>query len=73
MRRALIVVSAALAALATALPAIAATPTYNGTVGPGFTIEGRYEQKDMRLHFTACSLCGAPKRVGAASSVLFPT
>ena len=38
MRRALIVVSAALAALATALPAIAATPTYNGTVGPGFTI-----------------------------------
>ena len=38
MKRALIVVLAALAALATALPAIAATPTYNGTVGPGFTI-----------------------------------
>ena len=38
MKRALIVVPAALAALATALPAIAATPTYNGTVGPGFTI-----------------------------------
>ena len=38
MHRALIVVPAALAALATALPAIAATPTYNGTVGPGFTI-----------------------------------
>jgi hypothetical protein len=41
-------------------------------IGPGFTIEGRYGSKDMRLHFTACSLCGAPKRVGAASGVLFP-
>ena len=42
-------------------------------IGPGFMIEGRYELKDVRLHFTACSLCGAPKRVGAASGVLFPT
>jgi len=41
-------------------------------IGPGFTIEGRYESKDVRLHFNACSLCGAPKRVGAASGVLFP-
>ena len=41
-------------------------------IGPGFAIEGRYESKDVRLHFTACSLCGAPKRVGAASGVLFP-
>jgi hypothetical protein len=40
-------------------------------IGPGFTIEGRYRLKDVRLHFTACSLCGAPKRVGAASGVLF--
>ena len=40
-------------------------------IGPGFTIEGRYQLKDVRLHFTACSLCGAPKRVGAASGVLF--
>lgn len=42
-------------------------------IGPGFAIEGRYQSKDVRLHFTACSLCGAPKRVGAASGVLFPT
>jgi hypothetical protein len=42
-------------------------------IGPGFTIEGRYQLKDVRLHFTACSLCGAPKRVGAASGLLFPT
>jgi hypothetical protein len=42
-------------------------------IGPGFTIAGRYQLKDMRLHFTACSLCGAPRRVGAASGVLFPT
>ena len=27
------------AALALALPAVAATPTYKGTVGPGFTIK----------------------------------
>ena len=34
-----IVLSAALVtALAAALPALAATPTFNGTVGPGFTI-----------------------------------
>jgi plastocyanin len=34
-----IVVAAALVtALAAALPALAATPTYKGTVGPGFTI-----------------------------------
>jgi plastocyanin len=38
MRRALIVVPAALAALAVAVPALAATPSYKGTVGPGFTI-----------------------------------
>lgn len=42
-------------------------------IGPGFAIEGRYEQKAVRLHFTACTLCGAPKRVGASSGVLFPT
>ena len=42
-------------------------------IGPGFAIEGQYEQKKVRLHFTACTLCGAPKRVGAASGVLFPT
>jgi hypothetical protein len=42
-------------------------------IGPGFTIEGRYGLTDVRLHVTACSLCGAPKRVGAASGVLFPT
>jgi len=41
--------------------------------GPGFTIEGRYQLKDVRLTFTGCSLCGAPKRVGAAFGVLFPT
>jgi len=40
-------------------------------IGPGFTIEGRYQLKDVRLQFTACTLCGAPKRVGAASGVLF--
>jgi len=39
MTRLFILVPAALAALALALPAIAATPTYNGTVGPGFTIK----------------------------------
>ena len=38
MRRIPIVVLAALAALAVAVPATAATPTYKGTVGPGFTI-----------------------------------
>jgi len=42
-------------------------------IGPGFTIAGRYQQQQVRLRFTACSLCGAPKRVGAASGVLFPT
>lgn len=42
-------------------------------IGPGFSIEGRYQQKAVRLHFTACTLCGAPSRVGAASGVLFPT
>ena len=31
-------VAAAVAALVAALPAIAATPIFNGTVGPGFTI-----------------------------------
>ncbi len=38
MRRILIAVLATLALLAVALPATAATPTYKGTVGPGFTI-----------------------------------
>jgi plastocyanin len=39
MTRPAIAALAGLAALATALPAAAATPTYNGTVGPGFTIK----------------------------------
>jgi plastocyanin len=39
MKRTLIVAVASLAALAAALPAGAATPTYQGTVGPGFTIK----------------------------------
>jgi plastocyanin len=38
MRRILIAALATLALLAVALPATAATPTYKGTVGPGFTI-----------------------------------
>ena len=38
MKRALIAVPTALAFIAFAIPASAATPTYNGTVGPGFTI-----------------------------------
>ena len=40
MKRTIVVTSLAAlaAALATALPATAATPTYKGTVGPGFTI-----------------------------------
>ena len=42
-------------------------------IGPGFTIAGRYRRQQVRLRFTACSLCGAPGRVGAASGVLFPT
>lgn len=40
MKRTLIVaLTAGSAALALVLPAVAATPTYNGTVGPGFTIK----------------------------------
>jgi plastocyanin len=39
MKRLLVLVPAALALLAVALPASAATPTYKGTVGPGFTIK----------------------------------
>jgi len=39
MKRLFVLVPAALAVLAVALPASAATPTYNGTVGPGFTIK----------------------------------
>lgn len=39
MKRILIVAVASLAALVAALPAGAATPTYQGTVGPGFTIK----------------------------------
>jgi plastocyanin len=38
MKRASIAVPAALAFIAFAIPASAATPSYNGTVGPGFTI-----------------------------------
>lgn len=38
MRRILVVVPTTLAFIAFALPASAATPAYNGTVGPGFTI-----------------------------------
>ena len=34
-----VALTAVAAALALALPAVAATPTYNGTVGPGFTIK----------------------------------
>ena len=34
-----VAVTAVVAALALALPAVAATPTYKGTVGPGFTIK----------------------------------
>ena len=39
MTRPAIAALVVLAALATALPATAATPTFNGTVGPGFTIK----------------------------------
>ena len=39
MKSTLVAALAALAALALALPAVAATPTYKGTVGPGFTIK----------------------------------
>jgi len=39
MKRMLIVAVASLGALGAALPAVAATPTYRGTVGPGFTIK----------------------------------
>ena len=35
----ILAVTALVAALALALPALAATPTYKGTVGPGFTIK----------------------------------
>ena len=38
MRRTVTLALAALAALAIALPASAAVPTFRGTVGPGFTI-----------------------------------
>jgi plastocyanin len=38
MRRTSIAILAVLGALAVALPAGAATPTFKGTVGPGFTI-----------------------------------
>jgi plastocyanin len=38
MKRTLAVLVLAVAALAVALPAGAATPTFKGTVGPGFTI-----------------------------------
>lgn len=34
-----VAVTALVAALALTLPALAATPTYKGTVGPGFTIK----------------------------------
>jgi plastocyanin len=38
MRPRLVLAGLAVAGLAAALPAAAATPTYKGTVGPGFTI-----------------------------------
>lgn len=38
MKRTMTLALAVLAALAIALPAAAATPTFRGTVGPGFTI-----------------------------------
>jgi plastocyanin len=38
MRRISILALALFAALAIAIPAVAATPTFKGTVGPGFTI-----------------------------------
>jgi plastocyanin len=38
MRARLVLTGFAVAGLAAALPAVAATPTYKGTVGPGFTI-----------------------------------
>jgi plastocyanin len=38
MKRTMTLALAVLAALAIALPAVAATPTFRGTVGPGFTI-----------------------------------
>jgi plastocyanin len=38
MKRTMTLTLAVLAALAIALPAAAATPTFRGTVGPGFTI-----------------------------------
>jgi plastocyanin len=38
MRSRILILSAVAAAAAVALPAMAATPTFNGTVGPGFTI-----------------------------------
>ena len=38
MKRTMTLVFAMLATLAIALPATAATPTFRGTVGPGFTI-----------------------------------
>jgi hypothetical protein len=40
-------------------------------IGPGFSIVGRYRSKDVRLHFTGCTLCGAPKGTSAAFSTLF--
>ena len=39
MKRTFAAVIVLAAALALALPALAATPTFNGTVGPGFTIK----------------------------------
>ena len=39
MKSTLVAALATLATLALALPAVAATPTYKGTVGPGFTIK----------------------------------
>ena len=39
------------AALALALPAVAATPTYKGTVGPGFTIKLVVSDKSSQHNF----------------------
>jgi len=40
-------------------------------IGPGFSIVGRSRSKDVRLNFTGCTLCGAPKGTSAAFSTLF--
>ena len=48
MRRTSLLLVAALAALAAAVPATAATPTFKGTVGPGSTIAMAKKPSDRR-------------------------